>query len=296
MKKYLSLLFVLVLTLSCTVYASEDEFAVEEYSADGEVIEEETSEDYMIEDGFFQINNNEILEPSTGLYIHKDYVRETRSQAQIFNALMGLMSKYPEGMYWGYDSTYDRTPSDVTNSPYAITLHRDNIPLGIAFNSVLTACNGYAWKVSDELFGINAPIFEYRANNSYNIKVGDLVSHDNHIYIVLSANNDWIYLTEGNASEAIRWSRLEENRTKSDNWVIYSRYVPVSSSSYYYSGGTAYDSCLLFNSLKNIYASFNGSGETFKVKDGGIIYLNEGSYPFLAYGGELSIKTFGRIF
>ena len=292
MKKYLSLLFVLVLTLSCTVYASEDEFAVEEYSADGEVIEEETSEDYMIEDGFFQINNNEILEPSTGLYIHKDYVRETRSQAQIFNALMGLMSKYPEGMYWGYDSTYDRTPSDVTNSPYAITLHENNIPIYNYTNlaSKLTACDGYAWKISDELFGISAPVFVYQTNN-YNIKVGDLVAHNHHIYIVLAANNDWIYLNEGNAGETVSWSRLEENRTKNDDWMIYSRYVPVSSSSYYYSGGTAYDSNMAF-SLANLKIQFSGTNE---IKDGGTVYLDNGSYSFTQLLGKLSINPFGRI-
>ena len=143
-----------------------------------------------------------------GQEFEKNITYYNPSQEQVYNDLIALKTQYPNGMYWGYDSTY--------TSPY--------------FWGTSSACSGFAYMISDSLFGPNS----YRSGNFSDLsslRVGDLVGYSSsstgpngHMVVVMEVHPDYMIVCEGNCGKEVRWGRKIYFKDISVN-CFYTRYL-----------------------------------------------------------------------
>lgn len=117
----------------------------------------------------------------------------------VYNAMMAMQSKFPEGMTW-------------TNAN------------GYAWKggiySIGYGCAGFAFALSDAAFG------DAKATKVYNtdsIRVGDIIRMDNdtHMVIVLSTNSDGVIVAEGNYNGKVHWGRfISWAEVSTADWVL----------------------------------------------------------------------------
>lgn len=106
---------------------------------------------------------------------------------EIYNAMIALKEKYPEGTRWTNDNGY-------------------------AWNggiySMGYGCAGFAFMLSDAAFG-NLPARIIEDWSDYQIRVGDIlrVNNDGHSVIVLEVNESGVVLAEGNYNNSVHWGR-----------------------------------------------------------------------------------------
>ena len=126
-----------------------------------------------------------------------------------------LRSQYPEGMEWGLNDSYSSpaTPAGYNNN----------------------ACAGFAWMLSDKLFGTDATVNSYYKHQDFDsLKVGDVLwikssnTGYNHAVVIISVDGDNYRACSGNVGGKVSW---EDNGDisflKSDTAsksVIFSRY------------------------------------------------------------------------
>ena len=110
---------------------------------------------------------------------------------------------YPEGSYWGIDSSYT---SDALQMTWA-------------------GCAGFALYCSDLVFG-DLPISEVHSDFD-RIKVGDMVRDQSgsHTVVVLEKNENSVVVVEGNYNDVVHWNRVM-NRTDPEfyNFTVTTRY------------------------------------------------------------------------
>lgn len=123
-----------------------------------------------------------------------DTSKHSAKEQAVYNAMMAMQSKFPEGMTW-------------TNAN------------GYAWKggiySIGYGCAGFAFALSDAAFG-NAKAT--KVYNTDSIRVGDIIRMDNntHMVIVLSTNADGVIVAEGNYNgRFISWAEVS-----TADWVL----------------------------------------------------------------------------
>ncbi len=106
-------------------------------------------------------------------------------EASVYNAMIALKDKYPDGMKWTNDDFY------AWNGGYY---------------SGGYGCAAFAFILSDAAFG-SLPVRRYTSFDASSVRVGDILRNDNHSYIVLEVHEDYFTIAEGNINESILWGR-----------------------------------------------------------------------------------------
>ena len=113
---------------------------------------------------------------------------------RIYNAIMGLQSKYPQGYSWNNSNKYSWGTS---------------VAIGLGYSRYDgSGCVAFAMMASDAAFG---DIPAYQKEDKAGIKVGDIlrINNDTHSVIVLKVNgNDEYTIAEGNYNSSIHWGRV----------------------------------------------------------------------------------------
>ena len=113
---------------------------------------------------------------------------------RIYNAIIALKAKYPQGYRWTNNDKYTWGPS---------------VAMGLGYGGFTGGgCVAFAMIASDAAFG-NIPAYEFKDKNE--IRVGDIlrIDNDNHSVIVLKKNGDSQYtIAEGNYNSSINWGRV----------------------------------------------------------------------------------------
>lgn len=107
------------------------------------------------------------------------------TQEEVYQKLLSLKTKYPEGMDWGLDKKY-----------YGKT--------GVA---VARACSAFVRYVRDDVFGHGgARMLSYDPSL---LRVGDelLMLDKHHTVVVLQVNEDSVTVVEGNCNGKVHWGR-----------------------------------------------------------------------------------------
>ncbi len=107
---------------------------------------------------------------------------------EAYKKLISLKKKYPEGKKWTNDNTYQR---------------------GYVIGG---GCAGFAFIALDTVFGKNAPSSTYYDFEWEDLRVGDHIRMENsyggeHSVIVLTIEDDYITICEGNYNSSIHWGR-----------------------------------------------------------------------------------------
>lgn len=130
---------------------------------------------------------------------------------KIKNKIKKLQKKYPDGKYWNHvgKSKYDYTT--ITNKPCKHKTYDDLSTCNhYACPDNITGyqCYGFAWLMSDLIFGQDAKI-----KNHYSFKkakIGDVIRHDGHSVIITEKYDDYIVVGECNYGNTciIKWGRV----------------------------------------------------------------------------------------
>lgn len=107
------------------------------------------------------------------------------SDEEAYEKLIALKKSYPEGMKWDNSNSYSRT---------GITGY---------------GCAGFAFLAQDTVFGKSAPRSIYYDLSWDDLRVGDhlRMNYDTHSVIVLTVEDDYITVCEGNYNNSIHWGR-----------------------------------------------------------------------------------------
>ncbi len=107
----------------------------------------------------------------------------------VYNTIISLKSKYPDGTSWGNSAFYS-WKGGVYTTGYG--------------------CAGFAFMLSDAAFG-NLPARRYGTYNPSSVRVGDIINYSvpgsNHFIVVLEVLDDGYIIVEGNVNQAIYWGR-----------------------------------------------------------------------------------------
>lgn len=162
-------------------------------------------------------------------YLDKNgyYISAYLSDEEIAGKLAYLKTKYPQGAYWnhmGMDSVTDSSEI-ITNTPcnhylYSVTTYCNRYDIYNANIEGYTEvhgyqCAGFAFKLSDEIFGVSANRYYYTYDFD-DIRVGDTIrTGDNlgmsgHSFVVTEKYQNYIRVAECNASNTckITWNRI----------------------------------------------------------------------------------------
>lgn len=129
---------------------------------------------------------------------------------KIANKFKKLQKLYPSGKYWNHMNKLKYNSATVTNTPchhYSLddisTCNHYNCPNGI----LGFQCYGFAWKMSDLIYGRNAKI---KKHNSFDkCKMGDVIRYSGHSVIVTEKHKDYVVVGECNYGNTcmILWGR-----------------------------------------------------------------------------------------
>ncbi len=115
------------------------------------------------------------------------YIKYKLTEEQVYQAIISMKSKYPEGMTWTNDNFY-RWKGGIYTGGFG--------------------CAGFAFLLSDAAFG-NLPARTHY--NFKNLRVGDILRMDNewggHSVVILSVGKDGAVVAEGNYNSSIHWGR-----------------------------------------------------------------------------------------
>lgn len=127
------------------------------------------------------------------------------TEASVYNAMIALKSKYPNGTPWTNDIKYYWKASNRRNyTGYG--------------------CAGFVFLLSDAAFG-DAPADKHTDFN--NIKVGDIIRQydDTHSVIVLKVNKNSYTVAEGNLNGVVHWGReVTKEEAQTTSTYIYTRW------------------------------------------------------------------------
>ena len=125
------------------------------------------------------------------------------TQKQARKKLLSLQKKYPEGMSWTNE-----------NQQY----------YWAATNCQCYGCIAFAGKLSDAVFGKNAPVKTHK--NFDKIKVGDHIRIGSvHSVIVTQKKEDSVIVAEGNYNSSVHWGReITRAELKESGFYVDTRY------------------------------------------------------------------------
>lgn len=120
------------------------------------------------------------------------------TEQEVTAKLLALKSKYPDGMTWNDNSYYDRVRT------YKNT--------GKKHTSRIYACAGFAWKITDEVFGSDAPTVTVYPKTPADLKPGDIINRFDHAMVVVSVDDQYINVCDGNNGGQVTWGGMSKER------------------------------------------------------------------------------------
>ena len=128
---------------------------------------------------------------------------------RIYNAIMGLQDKYPQGYPWTNSNKYNWETS---------------VAIGLGYSSYGgSGCVAFAMLASDTAFG---KIPAYKFEEKSKIRVGDIIriNNDTHSVIVIKINGGTKYIiAEGNYNSSVNYGRIIDISSTGFNYG-YTRY------------------------------------------------------------------------
>ena len=136
------------------------------------------------------------------------------TQDQIKQKINELRKKFPDKKYWNTVGI----PEDMANSDTVTNKHCKHIDMG--FGLISNTCNsyssvagnggqcyGFAVKLSDEIFGRDAPVIRHTSFEK--AKIGDRVRKNNHSFVIINKTTDYVIVAECNYGSTciIKWDR-----------------------------------------------------------------------------------------
>lgn len=134
---------------------------------------------------------------------------------RIKNKIKLLRKRYPIYSYWNHVgvSVKSKEMSEIVtkkpcthfySSAISLTCNYYNCPNGI----IGYQCYGFAWKLSDEIFGKKAKIYNHRSFSK--AKIGDVIRYQGHSVIIIEKHTDYIKVAEANFNRPcmIYWDRI----------------------------------------------------------------------------------------
>lgn len=132
------------------------------------------------------------------------------SQNSFAKRIRSLQKKFPDGKYWNHIGKSSYNSSTITNHPcdHSIgngltTCNHYNCPNGILGYQ----CYGFAWKMSDLLYGRSAKIKNFTGYAK--CKPGDVVRYSGHSVIITEKHGSYVVVGECNYGNTcvIKWGR-----------------------------------------------------------------------------------------
>ena len=120
-----------------------------------------------------------------------------------------LQKQYPDGRYWNHKGKSKWNSSTTTNRPcnhygaMASSCNYYNCPNGV----IGYQCYGFAWKMSDLIYGRKAKIKNFRSFKKS--KMGDVIRYSGHSVIIMEKHSSYVVVGECNAGNTciISWGR-----------------------------------------------------------------------------------------
>lgn len=132
------------------------------------------------------------------------------SKQKIIQMFKKLQKLYPDGRYWNHVGKKKYNSSTTTNKPCQHTSPDDlstcnhyNCPNGV----LGFQCYGFAWKMSDLIYGRNAKIRNF--NSFSKCQMGDVIRYSGHSVIITEKHKNYVVVGECNYGNTciIKWGR-----------------------------------------------------------------------------------------
>lgn len=127
------------------------------------------------------------------------------TEEEVYNAMIALKNKYPDGTPWTNDNKYIWKASNRKHYTGC-------------------GCAGFAFLLTDAAFG-TAPATKH--TDFKNIRVGDIIRQygDSHSVVVLKVNANGYTVAEGNMNGAVYWGReVSKEEAETMSTYIYTRW------------------------------------------------------------------------
>lgn len=134
----------------------------------------------------------------------------TGSQQKLATKFKKLQKQYPNGKYWNHvgkskysSATITSKPCDHSTGNGLETCNHYNCPNGILGYQ----CYGFAWKMSDLLYGRSAKIKNFTGFSK--CKAGDVIRYSGHSVIITEKHSNYVVVGECNYGNTcvIKWGR-----------------------------------------------------------------------------------------
>lgn len=149
-----------------------------------------------------------------GKYIYGSFsnVETVHSSAiqKVINKFKKLQKQYPSGKYWNHVNRYNYSSTTVTSNPCR-HISLDDISTCNHYycpNGILGyQCYGFAWKMSDLIYGRNAKIKNFTSFDK--CKMGDVIRYKGHSVIITEKHKNYVVVGECNYGNTcmILWGR-----------------------------------------------------------------------------------------
>ena len=144
-----------------------------------------------------------------GSYSEEKLIYSSMNQ-RIAKKFKQLQKLYPDGRYWNHVGKAKYNSTTTTNKPCMHSTYDDistcnhySCPNGI----LGFQCYGFAWKMSDLIFGRNAKIKNFKSFAKS--KMGDVIRYSGHSVIIVEKHKNYIVARECNYGNTciIKWGR-----------------------------------------------------------------------------------------
>ena len=194
-------------------------------SAESETLEEETTETETEEETTETATEEETTETATDeetTETETEMAEKMTARAEdgdvptpqeVYDAMIALQSKFPEGMHW----------TDASSGTYTWKGGRgENGEIA----TMGTGCVNFAFQLSDAAFGtLPARMLKENEFEFEDIKVGDILRISlGHSVIVLQVNDDSMVIAEGNYNQSIHWGRVVTKSEVEQSVHVLTRY------------------------------------------------------------------------
>lgn len=121
-----------------------------------------------------------------------------------------LQKQYPTGKYWNHVNKDNYNSTTITNKPCSHSSYDDIETCNYYFcpNGVLGyQCYGFAWKMSDLIYGKNAGIKKFKSFDK--CRMGDVIRYKGHSVIITEKHKNYVVVGECNYGNTCRilWGR-----------------------------------------------------------------------------------------
>ena len=178
-------------------------------STESETMEEKTTETATDEET--TETETEMAEKMTARAADED--GDVPTPQEVYEAMIALQSKFPEGMHW----------TDASSGTYTWNGGRgENNEIA----AMGTGCVSFAFQLSDAAFGtLPARMLQENQFKFEDIKVGDILRITyGHSVIVLQINDDSMVIAEGNYNKSIHWGRVVTKSEVEQSVHVLTRY------------------------------------------------------------------------